>query len=100
MRRLLYLEALLNTDQEILGTFSGNLKSRRDDLEWFDLIHIFSRGPIVDPQLRAVGIPYEYYFTPHLLILACEFIIFWHMALNHACFTVLVLNLGPYGLEP
>src|SRR5687768_1544805 len=48
MRRLLRLEALLNTDQEILGAFSGNLKSRRDDLEWFDLIHIFSRGPIID----------------------------------------------------
>jgi hypothetical protein len=41
MRRLLRLEALLNTDQEILGAFSGNPKLHSDDFEGFGLMHVF-----------------------------------------------------------
>jgi hypothetical protein len=43
MRRLLCFETLLNTDQEIFGTFPGYLKLCRYDLKWFGLGHIFSR---------------------------------------------------------
>jgi hypothetical protein len=41
MRRLLCLEALLNTDQEILGAFPGNPKLQGDDFEGFGLMHVF-----------------------------------------------------------
>ena len=44
MRRLLGLETLLNTDQEILGAFPGNPKLHRDDFEWFGLMHICFPG--------------------------------------------------------
>ena len=57
MRRLLLLEALLNTDQEIPGAFSGNPKLHSDDFEWFGLMHVFYLGGIVapDPPLPMVA---------------------------------------------
>src|SRR6266511_920334 len=44
MGRLLCLETLLNTDQEILGAFPGNPKLHSDDFEWFGLMHVLLPG--------------------------------------------------------
>ena len=50
MRRPFLPEALLDTDQEIPGAFSGNPKLHSDDFEWLGLMHVIYLAGIVAPD--------------------------------------------------
>ena len=50
VRRLLGLEALLNTDQKVLGAFLRDLKSGRDDLEGLVLMCFFGHDQNCTPR--------------------------------------------------